>query len=214
MKHRSRRYSRRVCHKRGGGSGGGGGGGNTPNVSTSPTFKESEFSQNAEDQIQDWTNQRKDYINSLPDEEAAKFETKTADNADIIKAIQETYNKNNFVGVTDAKGNLQAVALVERRRIQSTLLVSYLATASWNTIDGHPKQVKGAGTQAIAAVVRRSIKEGYEGRVVLESLPGAVKFYEKIGFSRQEYNYADGSRVYTMTLSSQNAKQFLDKLGG
>jgi hypothetical protein len=60
--------------------------------------------------------------------------------------------------------------------------VDYLETAPWNIKPlmqavGQPTQFGAIGTRLIEAAVRKSIEEGFKGRVALHSLSGSERFY-------------------------------------
>jgi hypothetical protein len=63
------------------------------------------------------------------------------------------------------------------------LYVEYLSVAPQNrpTIQ-EPRRVAGCGSAMLKHAVKMSVRNGWNGRVGLHSLPGAVAFYKKQGF--------------------------------
>lgn len=114
-------------------------------------------------------------------------------------------------GVKDKNGNMQAIASVYDK--DKSIHVAYLATAPWNIKPGDKRQTKGSGTAMMEEIIMESVKKGKGGRITLEALPGAISFYEKIGFKGkgQSEGYDDG--VIDMELSPAAAKEFLKKRG-
>ncbi len=117
----------------------------------------------------------------------------------------------NFISVRDVKGRLQASAYVTSRN--GYLYLELLASAPWNVarIPGDEKVVKGAGTTAIVAVIKESVKRGYGGKVQLEALPNAVPFYEKLGFDRVPGK--PGGGLPKFALSAEQADKLLKMHG-
>ncbi len=68
------------------------------------------------------------------------------------------------------------------------IYVECVVTAPWNRRIRiqRPPELKGVGTVLIDWARQRSRDLGYQGRVGLESLPGAVRFYEGLGMTRLE----------------------------
>ena len=132
----------------------------------------------------------------------AEFD-RLADNSAIRKAIAKSTKPANFRGVRDADGNLQAAIAISKNR--DALYVDYLATAPWNVSksSGDSRAMKGAGTAAIAEVIRESLaNKKTKGKVRLNSIPGAEGFYQTLGFKKTTGSY--------MELSPTDAKAFLD----
>lgn len=63
--------------------------------------------------------------------------------------------------------------------------IDYLEVAPWNWREPYadPPIYRGVGPVLIHAAFTRSIEEGFHGRVGLHSLPQAVRFYERCGFT-------------------------------
>ena len=95
-----------------------------------------------------------------------------------------------FYGV-ECVGKLQGLMKLETvgyysripdQRGAPLVFVDYLETAPWNIRPfmvalGLRARFSGVGTQLIEAAVRLSMREGYEGRIGLHSLPVAENFY-------------------------------------
>ena len=65
--------------------------------------------------------------------------------------------------------------------------IEHIMTAPWNRPNiQRPPELKGVGTVFMAWARQRSQELGYRGRVGLESLPGAIRFYEGLGMMRLE----------------------------
>ena len=65
--------------------------------------------------------------------------------------------------------------------------IEHIMTAPWNRANiQRPAELKGVGSALMAWARKRSQELGYRGRVGLESLPGAVRFYDGLGMMRLE----------------------------
>lgn len=127
----------------------------------------------------------------------------------LDEANQPTGSRPEFVAIRDADGNAQAVASISQIDAENGVRVGNLVTAPWNIVAGDdpdPRQVKGAGTSAIAAMAQRSIAAGHGGKVTLDAIDNAIPFYERLGFR------AIGTRgtATTMQLSPNAAQKLLD----
>lgn len=113
--------------------------------------------------------------------------------------IQQAPSKpENFRGVRDSKGRLQAGALITEK--PDHLLVNYLATAPHNLVSDHPDRVKGSGLMMIASLIEESIATGKRGKLVLDGISGTgSRFYELVGFDKG-------------TLSSESAQKLLKQI--
>lgn len=74
------------------------------------------------------------------------------------------------------------VARLPSQKGKPVVYVDYLETAPWNIKAlmqalGSSQQYAVIGTRLIEAAVRKSIEEGFKGRVALHSLPGSERFY-------------------------------------
>ena len=134
-----------------------------------------------------------------------------------VSVISESLAKQkatNIRAITDESGSMQAAAYVENR--SNHLYVELLATSPWNTlaraginVDSNVQVSKGAGTEMMRQIVIESLNKGYGGEVRLESLPGALGFYKKIGFSITETG-----DLPKMKLTAKKAIEFLNRTGG
>ena len=85
------------------------------------------------------------------------------------------------------------------------LIIEYLAT---NPIDRDKNAgIKYLGESMVAVATERSLEHNLEGRVWLESLPGAEKFYDNLGFERLKRRSKEGYQTYL--LDSNTALQLL-----
>ncbi|WP_310429414.1 GNAT family N-acetyltransferase [Chamaesiphon sp. VAR_48_metabat_135_sub] len=102
-------------------------------------------------------------------------------NARVVFLIQETalLQPEDFRGVKDERGNLQAGAIVTE--MEDHLYLDYIATAPWNLIATLPKHSKGAAKRLICSIVRESFDRGYNGRIIVD-VAGSAGFYQKMGF--------------------------------
>ncbi|MBD2076219.1 hypothetical protein H6F86_20530 [Phormidium sp. FACHB-592] len=135
------------------------------------------------------------------------------DNASIAFEILDKVEsgESSFTGIKDKKGNLQAAAIVKEGK--DHLEIEYLATAPWNIAGKDKKAVRGAGTAAMASVIAESVNKGHGGKIRLDALPGAIPFYEKIGFSVTGKTKGGNDGVMSMELTPQAANAFLEKIG-
>jgi hypothetical protein len=103
-------------------------------------------------------------------------------NANVISDLQveALVQAEDFRGVRDDRGNLQAAAIVID--MDDHLFVEYLATAPWNVTQDEPRSVRKAATALMALLARESDSNGHSGRIMLYAIPDAIEFYQKIGF--------------------------------
>ncbi len=103
-----------------------------------------------------------------------------------VFAISESLKKQEFVGVYDSVGNLQAVATFTYSETKHTAKVHKLATAIWNLSkdESEAKPCKGAGTAAMLKVmdIVRERAGPAAGFVFTEPAVDAKAFYEKCLF--------------------------------
>ena len=99
----------------------------------------------------------------------------------------------SFIGI-ECGGKLQGLMKLDVATHSSRLsgqegkpvvYVDYLETAPWNvkslmTALGAKPEYSAVGTRLIEAAVRRSIAEGFRGRVALHSVPGSERFYLEV----------------------------------
>lgn len=127
-------------------------------------------------------------------------------NARLISLIQEdsVSTPENFRGVRDSSGNLQAGAIVNN--MEDHLYLDYIATAPWNVTFDSPRSLRGAGRALMAQLVRESIENGHGGRIIAD-VAGSASFYQRIGFVPT----GEGSQLAPeMELTPEAARNFLD----
>ena len=108
-------------------------------------------------------------------------------------------------------GELQALMVLDLHQTLARaggVVVDYLSTSPSN----RTKQsgLKNIGTALIAIAVVRSLELGGEGRLWLESLPGAEAFYDSIGMIRQALRSREGHTIYIM--EEDASKEFLEEI--
>lgn len=103
-------------------------------------------------------------------------------NANVISDLQieALVSPEDFRGIRDDEGNLQAGAIVID--MDDHLFVEYLATAPWNVTQEEPRSVSQAATALMALLAQESDSNGHFGRIMLYAIPDAIEFYQKIGF--------------------------------
>ena len=94
--------------------------------------------------------------------------------------LEALVSPEDFRGVRDDRGNLQAAAIVID--MDDHLFVEYLATAPWNVTQSEPRAVRKAVTALMALLAQESDSNGHFGRILLYAIPDAIEFYQKIGF--------------------------------
>jgi hypothetical protein len=86
-----------------------------------------------------------------------------------------------------AMGDLQGLMLLDvktrKTRVGKAITVDYLATNPANREPNHG--LKCVGVALMATAVASSVECNAGGVIQLESLPGAARFYESLGMSRQ-----------------------------
>lgn len=110
----------------------------------------------------------------------------------------------NFRGIRDADGNLQAAAIITNE--PNHLYVDYFATAPWNVLRNSPKSVRNAGAILMAELVKESMndpKEIRKGRLQLYAITGSVSFYEGLGFVEDQ---ASGDMVLSIEAANKLLK--------
>jgi len=88
------------------------------------------------------------------------------------------------------------------------IVVDYLATNPANRVADQGLKHVGIGLLALAVVLSFEFRK--EGRIRLESLSGAVGFYESLGMVRQARRSRDGNSIFE--LGSEEAKQLLEEI--
>jgi hypothetical protein len=108
-----------------------------------------------------------------------------------------------------AAGNLHGLMALDlggkRTRTGAAIIVDYLATNPANRTAGQGLKCVGVGMIAVA--LSRSVECGCGGRICLESLPGAARFYESLGMTKQPRRSVAGNLVYTLEAAA--AEQLL-----
>jgi hypothetical protein len=111
-----------------------------------------------------------------------------------------------------AANDLQGLMVLDLRGRRTgagkAIVVDYLATNPANR--AATRGLKYVGIALMAVAIRRSTESGADGRVWLESLPGAAGFYESMGMKRQPLRSAEGNLVYI--LEPEVAEQLLEKI--
>lgn len=132
-------------------------------------------------------------------------------NARLISLIQSDAlsTPENFRGVRDLKGNLQAGAVVTD--MDDYLYVDYMATAPWNIVRDSPRAVRKAATMLMAQIVRESTERGYRGQIIVDAVGGTADFYRTMGFVETEEGSASAPE---MVLTPEAARDFLDDVAG
>ncbi|KJH71414.1 GNAT family protein [Aliterella atlantica] len=103
-------------------------------------------------------------------------------NANVISdlLLEALVSPEDFRGVRDDRGNLQAGAIVID--MADHLFVEYIVTAPWNITQDSPLSVNKAATALMSLLALESDRNGHFGRILLYALPDAIEFYQKIGF--------------------------------
>ena len=114
--------------------------------------------------------------------------------------------RNQAGGIKGADGEMKAAYTY--RQEKDHIYLDYLVTSPHNLLEGSGS-TKGAGTQAVANIIQKSIEAGKGGKVKLMALEDAMRFYKKIGF---EHEGGEEGNEH-MTLSPEAAKTFLEKIG-
>ena len=126
------------------------------------------------------------------------------------KILGESNSGRSECYALSANGQLQGLACFDTIGYVTTsgqaLIVDYLASRPENRIGG----LKDVGTVLIALAVGRSRELGWEGRLWLESLPGAEDVYTHLGFTKLDGRSKDGYAMFE--LSEENANQLTEKV--
>lgn len=132
-------------------------------------------------------------------------------NARLISLIQSdaVSTPENFRGVRDTSGSLQAGAIVTD--MDDYLYVDYMATAPWNITRDSPRAVRKAATMLMAQIVRESIEQGYGGQIMVDAVGGTADFYRTMGFIDTEEGSASAPE---MVLTLEAARDFLNDVTG
>lgn len=120
----------------------------------------------------------------------------------------ERFGSKGVRQIRDKNGVLQATAVVIASK-NDGYVVDLLATSPHNLNASDPRYTKGAGTAAMEQIMLESIRES-NGEVRLTALPGAISFYEKIGFKTTS---SEEEVVTKMAISKSDAEKFLRSRG-
>ena len=111
-----------------------------------------------------------------------------------------------------ALDDLQGLAVLDlktgRTSVGNAITLDYLSTNPANRKLNHG--LKHVGAALLAAAIARSQECGARGSVWLESLPGAARFYESLGMTRQPRRSAEGNLIYV--IEPGTAEQLLDEI--
>jgi hypothetical protein len=168
-------------------------------------FAIDEADANIHNKLREWLVTATINLNSRTDD--LELQRKLQINARIIFLIQETalLQPEDFRGVRDDSGNLQAGAIVSA--IDDHLYLDYIATAPWNLIPTLPKHNKGAAKSLIRSISRESFDRGYNGRIIVD-VAGSAGFYKKMGFVET----GEGSvNIPEMVLTTEAAKKLIEE---
>jgi len=86
------------------------------------------------------------------------------------------------------------------------LYLHYIATAPWNVTNDSPRSISDAGKALMVELVKESISNGHEGRIILNTLSGAISFYQTVGFV---FTGEGSASAPEMELPPEAAKEFL-----
>jgi len=117
----------------------------------------------------------------------------------------------NFRGVRDVQGRLQAGAIVlgdggylyQSAEYREYLYLDTLSNAPWNVIKNQPETVTGAATCLVEEIVKESIQLEYDGIVKTLAIKRAKPFYTRVGFIENPDISGE------MVLNEQAASRFL-----
>ncbi len=128
----------------------------------------------------------------------------------------------SFFGI-ECEGKLQGLMKLDvatksgrlpEQKGKPVVYVDYIETAPWNVkvlmkALGKKPQFAAVGTRLIEAAIRKSLDEGFKGRVALHSLPGSERFY--LDVCRMTPLERDPSKqdLLWCELTPEQAKQFL-----
>jgi len=92
------------------------------------------------------------------------------------------------------------------------LYIDYLEVAPWNWDEYYANKARyrGVGPALINAAINRSIEEGFQGRIGLHSLPQAIDFYQRCGFTNLGYNQFEyGGRLPYFETTKEASEIFI-----
>lgn len=123
-------------------------------------------------------------------------------------ASRDRYECYAALTAHDLHGLILLDLKVRATKGRRAITIDYLATNPANRVT--TQGLKHVGVALIAVAVARAIECGAEGRIWLESLPGAAGFYENLGMARQPGRSPDGNLLYT--LEPETAQQLLEEI--
>ncbi len=131
--------------------------------------------------LEEWSRVAAELVNQVIENDSP-LQSRIETNARVILYMNEEalVSPEDFRGVRDDRGILQAGAIVIE--MDDHLFVEYLATAPWNVTKDSPRAIRKAATALMAELARESDRNGHSGRIILNAIPDAVEFYQKIGF--------------------------------
>lgn len=131
--------------------------------------------------LEEWSRVAASNVNQAI-ENGSPLTSRIETNARVISFMQEEalISPEDFRGVRDEREILQAGAIVID--MDEHLFVEYIATAPWNVTRDSPLAVRKAATALMVELARESELNGHSGRIILNAIPDAVEFYQKIGF--------------------------------
>lgn len=169
------------------------------------------------DSIQDILSQGRDWSSasekSIEDNISnKKLRTRLEDSYEIHDIILSKATKNeadtHFRAIKDQNNIIQSVCTYKKDSKNSSIILKLLASAPWNITGNEEKSVKGTGTELILSLAQESKKLGYGGRIILTPTGDSAGFYDKLGFTKVNY---DGSEF--LELKPEAAANLLKKTG-
>lgn len=157
------------------------------------------------EEVAEWNNKAREYLRDFFDGDIQHFQgTEFGDNIAKMAILLEKVltEPENFRGVRDVQGRLQAGAIVEEDF--DYLSVETFTNAPWNVLGNQPEPLKGAATSLMEELVNESKELGFEGRLKLYSTQRAKQFYVDIGFVETDI-------PREMELTPEAAEEFLNE---
>ncbi|MFA6178073.1 MAG: hypothetical protein WC696_00510 [Candidatus Methylopumilus sp.] len=118
---------------------------------------------------------------------------------------------------SQTQGLMRLDLATQRSRIESTknqhlVYIDYLEVAPWNWTDPRfdPPKYKLAGSLLLGAAIQISQMNDFKGRVGLHSLPQAVSWYNKCGFTNFGADSSYKGNLPYMEITTENANRFLE----
>lgn len=130
--------------------------------------------------------------------------------SNLLIDLEQGFTINNFRGVVDERGILQAIAAIKDIELYNkgemfpAIALESICNAPWNVIDQSQVETRrGAATSLIEEIIKESKSKQFGGVVKLFTIPRAKPRYSKIGFVD-----TDGSGE--MLLTEAVAEEFLN----